>query len=170
MTTPYDDGPQWAGEMLDRPEMVDAFARQFRQSLAYYVEYFARIRRDAEAMWDANPVEGFNTFEAWWRARWVKAPWADIQEHLEAAVADTFKLEARYRKGRHELPERKQASRQAKALPQGGGRGPALGSGQFGYRTPEQQARQAHPGSGPAPDQGADEGGGFLDMIRGRSA
>ncbi|GAA4155090.1 hypothetical protein [Actinomadura keratinilytica] len=150
--------PQWSGEMLDRPEMVQAFSAQLRQVLASHADYVARIRRDAEAMWDENPPEGYSTFEAWWRAKWVKGPLADIQEHLEKAAALTFRLEARYRKGRHEIPARRLAAKQAKELPQGQ-QAPVLGSGQFGRRT------QPGPASGAAAGQdGAADG--FLDMIR----
>jgi hypothetical protein len=146
--------------MLDRPEMVEAFAAQTRRYLSEYVQFIARIRRDAEAMWDANPPEGYSTFEGWWRARWVKGPLGDIQEHLEAAVKATFALEARYRKGRHEIPAARQAAKQAKH--QGGQHGqPALGSGQYGRRSgtgpPSAARRQA-----PAQDGGED----FMELIQ----
>src|SRR5688500_16666177 len=100
--------PQWSGEMLDQPEMMAAFSTQLRGLLASHADYVARIRRDAEAMWDANPPEGYSTFESWWRGRWVKGPLAEIQEHLEKATALTFKLEARFRRGRHEIPAARQ--------------------------------------------------------------
>lgn len=153
---------QWSGEMLNRPEMVQAFSAQLRQVLASHADFVGRVRRDAEAMWDANPPEGYSSFEAWWRARWVKSPLARIQEHLEKAAALTFQLESRYRRGRHEIPARRQAARQAKELRQGQpqGQAPALGSGQFGRRTTQ---------SGPRPAAGQD-GVGFLDLVQGESA
>jgi hypothetical protein len=105
--------------MLDSPEMTEAFAAQLRQVLNAQAEYVARIRRDAEAMWKANAPEGYGNFEAWWRHRWVTSPFAAIQEHIETAAKLTFELEARYRKGRHELPARRVAAalekKQAKA-------------------------------------------------------
>ncbi|CNF62797.1 Uncharacterised protein [Mycobacterium tuberculosis] len=142
--------PQWSGDMLDRPEMVEAFTAQLRKLLGSHADYVARIRRDAEAMWDANPPAGYSTFEAWWRARWVKGPLAEIQEHLEKAAALTFKLEARYRRGRHELPAARQAAKQPKTG------APELGSGRFGDRTRTTAARPAAP---------ADEGD-FMDLVR----
>lgn len=133
--------PQWSGEMLDRPDKVSLFAAQMRSMIGYYADLVARVRRDAEAMWAANPPEGYNTFEAWYRERWVKGPLADIQEHLEEAVKATFELEARYRKGRHEMPEARKAKRAAKAArkatPQVTARPQQqeLGGGGFGRRT-----------------------------------
>ncbi|MFF3443673.1 hypothetical protein [Streptosporangium sp. NPDC002721] len=102
--------PQWSGDMLDRPEMMDAFATQLRRRLSDQAEWLARIRRDAEAMWAANPPEGYGTFEAWWRQRWVAAPFDEIQALIEKAAAKTFQLEARYRRGRHEIPASRQAA------------------------------------------------------------
>ncbi|WP_344458258.1 hypothetical protein, partial [Actinocorallia aurantiaca] len=91
---------RWSGEMLDDPEMVEAYTMQLRGVLSEHAERVARIRRDAEAMWAANPPAGYSSFEAWWRHRWLTGPFREIQEHLEAAAALTFKLEARYRRGR----------------------------------------------------------------------
>lgn len=159
MNKPPSSGPEWAGEMLDEPEMMAAFAAQLRKVLAGQAEYVARIRRDAEAMWRENPPEGYSSFEAWWRHRWVTSPFAEIQEHLEEAAKLTFRLEARHRKGRHEIPARRQAAAAAKDT------APELGSGNFGRR--QQAERPA--GSRPAGRSGAD----FLDLVRqerGRSA
>lgn len=149
--------PQWSGEMLNEPEMMQAFSAQLRKVLASHADYVARIRRDAEAMWDANPPEGYSTFEAWWRARWVKGPMAEIQEHLEKAATLTFKMEARYRKGRHELPAARQAKRRSNA--------PELGapqSGRFGDRRRTDPG--ARRGAGPArPSQPAED---FMELVR----
>lgn len=147
------DSPQWSGEMLDEPELVAAFAAQLRGVLASHADYVARIRRDAEAMWDANPPAGYSTFESWWRSRWVKGPLAKIQEHLDEASKLTFKLEARYRRGRHEIPAARQAAKAKNTQVEQ----PMLGSGQYGRRTPA-------PASAPAETQGHD----FMDLIQGR--
>ena len=155
--------PQWSGEMLDRPEMVEAFATQLRGVLASHADFLARVRRDAEAMWDANPPEGYSTFEQWWRSRWVKSPLARIQKHLEEAAKLTFQLEARYRKGRHEIPARRLAARQAKQRELPPGERPVLGSGQFGQRT-----TQAGPKTGPG--SAGQDGVDFLDLVRRGSA
>ncbi|MFH9426409.1 hypothetical protein [Streptomyces sp. NPDC017529] len=115
-------GPEWSGDMLTKPELVEAFSSQLRGVLNAQAAYVAEIRRDAEAMWKANKPEGYNSFEAWWRHRWVTGPFAEIQEHIEKAAKLTFDLEARYRKGRHEIPAaRKKAAlekQQAKQAPQ----------------------------------------------------
>ncbi|MBA3556137.1 MAG: hypothetical protein H0W29_15450 [Gemmatimonadales bacterium] len=115
-------GPEWSGDMLDKPEMVQAFATQLRGVLKGQAMYVAEIRNEAEAMWKANRPEGYGTFEAWWRHRWVTGPFAEIQDHLETAAKLTFDLEARYRKGRHEIPAARQAAalekKQAKQAPQ----------------------------------------------------
>ncbi|WP_214415637.1 hypothetical protein [Sphaerisporangium fuscum] len=149
--------PEWSGDMLDRPEMVEAFAAQLRRVLSDQADFVARIRRDAEAMWKANPPDGYGSFEAWWRHRWVRSPFAEIQEHLEKAATLTFRLEARYRRSRHEIPARREAAAQAKqapALPRGG---PAA------RPAPARATRQ--------PDQAPPLEGDFLDLIRrGRSA
>lgn len=171
--------PQWSGEMLDSPEMMQAFSAQLRTLLASHADYVARIRRNAEAMWDNNPPAGYSTFEAWWRAKWVKGPLAGIQEHLEEAAALTFKMEARYRRGRHEIPAARQAARQAKAPELGPGSG--SGQGRFGDRTrsgatgtaPSSTTSSSTAPSGPAPAAG--QGGAFMDLVRegrreGRSA
>ena len=152
---------RWSGEMLDSPEMVSAFSGQLRGMLGEYAEFVARVRRDAEAMWDANPPSGYGTFEAWWRARWVKGPLAEIQEHLEAAAALTFKVESRYRRGRHELPAARQAKRDAKQVrrPQDA---PALGAGGYGRRS------AGSAGRGPSPDRGAAPAADFLDLVQGK--
>ncbi|GIH91913.1 hypothetical protein ACFFMN_34100 [Planobispora siamensis] len=112
----------WSGDMLDDPAMMEAFATQLRRRLAEQANYVAHIRRDAEAMWKENPPEGYGSFEAWWRHRWLSGPFGEIQAHLEEAAKLTFRLEARYRRGRHEIPARRQAAaeaRQARALPAG---------------------------------------------------
>lgn len=115
-------GPEWSGDMLNQPEMVEAFASQLRDVLKAQAAYVTEIRRDAEAMWKANRPEGYSSFEAWWRHRWVCGPFAEIQEHLEKAATLTFNLEARYRRGRHEIPAARQAAalekKQAKQAPQ----------------------------------------------------
>lgn len=139
--TPPPSGPEWSGDMLDRPEIVAAFAVQLRQALTAQAEYVARIRRDAEAMWQANPPEGYSSFETWWRHRWVTGPFGEIQEHIEAAATLTFRLEARYRRGRHEIPAARQAAAQAKqaqapALPRGGPVGRPAESRQPGQAPP----------------------------------
>lgn len=144
---------EWSGEMLDRPEMVSAFAGQLRRTISEYAEFVARIRRDAEAMWQANPPEGYGSFEAWWRQRWVSHPMRAIQKHLEAAAKETFALEARYRRGRHEIPERRAQQRASR---------PAI------ERAPA--PRQVRPGRGEAPPLPRSKPRGevsFLDLVQG---
>ncbi|RST24961.1 hypothetical protein EF908_02365 [Streptomyces sp. WAC04770] len=115
-------GPEWSGDMLTKPEMVEAFSTQLRGVLKSQAQFVADVREEAEAMWKANRPEGYSSFEAWWRHRWVVGPFREIQEHLEDAAKLTFDLEARYRKGRHEIPASKQAAalekKQAKQAPQ----------------------------------------------------
>jgi hypothetical protein len=153
--------PQWSGDMLNRPEIVAAFSAQLRRQLAGYAEFVAGIRRDAEAMWAANPPEGYSTFEAWWRARWVRGPLRDIQDHLEQAAAATHALEARYRRGRHELPAARQAAAAAKNQP-------ALGQASRRTQTGPAQAPPRSFGKGEGGEQG---GGDFMNLVKGgRSA
>jgi hypothetical protein len=109
-------GPEWYGDMLDSEERVALFAAQLRRNIASQAEVVAAIRRDAEAMWAANPPAGYGSFEAWWRHRWVRGPMRDIQELLEKAAASTHALEARYRRGRHEIPARRLAAAERKEL------------------------------------------------------
>jgi hypothetical protein len=140
----------WSGDMLDRPEMVAAFAGQLRQVLSDQAAYVARIRRDAEAMWKENPPDGYSSFEAWWRHSRVTSPFAEIQEHLEAAAKLTFRLEARYRRHRHEIPQTRQAAAQAKAAA-------ALPSG---------TAEPAGPPAARQPESAPPLDGNFMEMIR----
>ncbi|MCG6496640.1 hypothetical protein [Kitasatospora sp. A2-31] len=102
--------PGWSGDMLASPEMVQAFSAQLRDVINAQAEFVARVRRDAEAMWKANPPEGYSSFEAWWRHRQTVSPFAEIQRHLEKAGELTFALEAGYRRNRHEVPAAKQAA------------------------------------------------------------
>lgn len=115
---------EWSGDKLDRVDMMQAFTAQLRRHLSESVTYVAYMRRDAEAMWKANPPEGYGSFEAWWRHLRVAGPFAEIQKHLEEAAKLTFKLEARYRRNRHEIPASRQeaaeAKREAAALPRAG--------------------------------------------------
>lgn len=148
-------GPEWSGEMLDRPEMMAAFAAQLRRSLSDQAERLARIRRDAEAMWKANPPEGYGSFETWWRHRWLTGPFGEIQDHIEKAATLTFALEARYRRGRHEIPAARQAAAQAKQ------QGLALARDTDTARRPTAQPRPVEPRA-PAP-QSKD----FMDLVRG---
>lgn len=145
---------EWSGEMLDRPEMVAAFSGQLRRVISEYAEYVSRIRRDAEAMWRANPPEGYSSFEAWWRHRWACHPLRSIQRHLEAAAKETFALEARYRRARHEIPERRAQQRAGR---------PAIGRGPA--------PRQVRPGRGeppPLPRSKPRSGEvSFLDLVQG---
>ncbi|RVX39126.1 hypothetical protein EDD27_1469 [Nonomuraea polychroma] len=152
-------GPEWSGDMLDRPEMVEAFAAQLRRALAAHADYVAHIRRDAEAMWAENPPPEYSTFEAWWRHGKVTKPFAEIQEHLEKAAKLTFRLEARYRKNRHVIPEKRQAAAQAKQEAAALSRGQAPGRLSDGQPYPK-------PRTTPAP---AEDGGSFMDMVH-RSA
>ncbi|MGJ6967890.1 hypothetical protein ACSDR0_38875 [Streptosporangium sp. G11] len=144
-------GPEWSGDMLDRPEMMEAFASQLRRALSDQAEFVAKIRRDAEAMWKANPPEGYNTFETWWRHRWVTGPFGEIQELLEKAATRTFQLEARYRRGRHEIPAARQAAAQAKQAPE-------LAPG-TGFAAHADQARSAR-------SRPVSSDGNFMDMVR----
>ncbi|MFB8044165.1 hypothetical protein ACFC8F_23125 [Streptomyces hydrogenans] len=107
-------GPEWSGDMLTAPELVEAFSTQLRGVLKAQASFVAEVRQEAEAMWKANRPEGYGSFEAWWRHRWVCGPLREIQDHLETASKLTFELEARYRKGRHELPAARQAAALAK--------------------------------------------------------
>ncbi|MFH8582538.1 hypothetical protein [Streptomyces zaomyceticus] len=107
-------GPEWSGDMLTKPEMVEAFSTQLRGVLKSQAQFVADVRQEAEAMWKANRPDGYSSFEAWWRHRWVVGPFREIQDHLEEAAKLTFELEARYRKGRHELPAARQAAALAK--------------------------------------------------------
>lgn len=113
---------EWSGDMLDRPEMVQAFAAQLRRVLSDQAAFVAHIRRDAEAMWAENPPDGYSSFEAWWRQSRVTSPFAAIQDHIEAAAKLTFRLEARFKKHRHTVPATRQAAADAKlqaAIPRG---------------------------------------------------
>ncbi|MEU1731370.1 hypothetical protein [Streptosporangium sp. NPDC020145] len=151
---------EWRGEMLATPEMMEAFARQLRKSLADQAEWLARIRRDAEAMWAANPPKGYGSFEAWWRQKWVAGPFGKIQEHIEAAGALTFALEARYRQGRHEIPAARQAAAEAKqAQQQALTRGAAPAA--------RQPAPRAEPRA-PAPASSPSEPTDFMGLIQRR--
>ncbi|MEV7011945.1 hypothetical protein [Streptosporangium sp. NPDC051022] len=154
MSTPS-SGPQWSGDMLDRPEMVKAFADQLRRSLSEQAAWLDRIRRDAEAMWEANPPQGYGSFEAWWRHRWVTGPFGEIQAHLEKAAALTFALEARYRRGRHEIPATRQATAQARQQQ-------ALTRGTTNTASRPAPPRAAEPRAPAAPQSGGD----FMDLIR----
>lgn len=151
-------GPEWSGDMLDRPEMVEAFASQLRRAVSEYADYVARIRRDAEAMWKANPPAEYGSFEAWWRHHKVAAPFAKLQEHLEEAAKLTFQLSAQHRRQRHEIPQARQAAVQAKqeAAALGRGASPRRPGGGQPYPAPEPRQEPDDPS--------------FMDMIRGRSA
>ncbi|WP_188188079.1 hypothetical protein [Nonomuraea sp. SYSU D8015] len=138
--------------MLDRPEVVQAFAAQLRRALSEYADFVAHMRRDAEAMWAENPPSEYGSFEAWWRHWRVTAPFAEIQEHLEAAARLTFRLEARYRRNRHEIPAKRQAAAQDKQQ--------ALAPGPDPAKRPAQPRRA---GARPASAKSDRE---FLDLIR----
>lgn len=144
----------WSGDMLNRPEMVETFAGQLRSVLSDQAAWVHRIRRDAEAMWKANPPEGYSSFEAWWRHYKVTAPFAKIQDHLEEAARLTFALEARYRRNRHEIPDRRQAAAEAKQQ-QALTRGENVAVGP----PPQQQGRAA---ARPRPEEDAS----FMDMVQ----
>ncbi|MGS2645800.1 hypothetical protein [Streptosporangium sp. G12] len=116
MSTPS-SGPEWSGDMLDDPEQMAIFASQLRRVLSDQANWLAHIRRDAEAMWAANPPEGYGTFEAWWRHHWVCKPFDKIQDLIEKAATETFALEARHRRGRHEIPAARQAAAQTRQAP-----------------------------------------------------
>lgn len=103
--------------MLNSPEMMTAFSSQLRRALSEHAVWLDRIRREAEAMWKANPPEGYGTFEAWWRHLRTTRPFDEIQRCLEKAAALTFELEARYRQNRHEIPAARQAAAQARQVP-----------------------------------------------------
>jgi hypothetical protein len=145
--------------MLNRPEMVEAFSVQLRGVLKAQAQFVAEVRQEAEAMWSANKPEGYSSFEAWWRHRWVVGPFREIQERLEQAAKLTFELEARYRKGRHELPaarqaaaiEKKQAKEQAKQ------KAPQVTAGAPVTVPPKPTA---------APTAGAGAAGGFLGLVQ----
>ncbi|MFI6503706.1 hypothetical protein [Nonomuraea typhae] len=145
-------GAEWSGDRLDRPEMVEAWSAQLRSALTEYVDYVARVRRDAEAMWAENPPAEYGSFEAWWRHSRTTAPFAQLQKHLEAAARLTFRLEARYRRNYHELPAKRQEGAQARQ------HGPALPEAERGGRRPA-QPREPHP-------TGREGGGDFMELIR----
>lgn len=152
--SPSDD--RWSGDMLDQPHKMKAFTQQLRRVLSDQAAWVHQIRRDAEAMWKANPPDGYSSFEAWWRHSRVTSPFAEIEQHLEKAAAATFRLEARYEKHRHKIPDKRQAAAEAReeqaALPRAG-------------VPPERPVRQRQP---PAAKQADDD---FWGSIKhGRSA
>ncbi|NAS22503.1 hypothetical protein GT755_12500 [Herbidospora sp. NEAU-GS84] len=152
---------KWSGDMLKSPEAVATLTAQIRRALTEYADYIAGIRREAEAMWEANPPEEYGSAEAGWRHRRTVAAFRDIQGFMEDAARATFQLEARYRRNYHEVPARRRAAKEARvsrrlALPQ----------------SPAQPARSSssRPSARPAARPAADES--FLDLIqkKGRSA
>ena len=156
--------PGWSGELLASPKAMETYTKYLRDAINELAVNVAEMRRGAEAMWRANPPEGYNTFEVWWRHIWVTSPFAELQKHLEEAAALTFKLEARYRKGRHEVPDAKLAAARAKlaAAAVGGGKSsPQLGGGKYGSRPVEQRRSQA---GGPAAGQNS----GFMNLVNDR--
>jgi hypothetical protein len=160
MSTTSSSGPEWTGDMLDKPEVVAAFAVQVRRNINSMAEFIAVIRRDAEAMWQANPPEGYGSFEAWWRHRWVRGPLREIQEHLEKAADLTHALEARYRRGRHDIP----AARLAAAASKQGH--PALRPGAAGRNgSSVVWEAQAEPYDAPHEDSAGTD---FMDLVRER--
>src|ERR1043165_9813567 len=103
-------GPEWSGDMLSKPEMVEAFATQLRGVLKSQAQFVADVREEAEAMWKANRPEGYGTFEAWWRHRWVVGPFRETREHRGGAPKLTFAVEPRSRRGRQETPAARQSA------------------------------------------------------------
>lgn len=146
--------PGWSGEMLATPEMVEMFSGQLRDGLAEYVDYVSKIRRDAEAMWRANPPAEYGSFEAWWRHHRTCAPFAKLQEHLEEAVKLTFQLAAQHRRQRHEIPAARAEAKQAAAQQQA-----ALTRGTAPARRPAPRAEPRAPAPAPAEKD-------FMDLIR----
>lgn len=116
--------PEWSGDRLDSPEMMKAFTGQLRQVLSDQAAWLDRIQRDAVAMWVENPPPEYGPMEARRRHRSLVAAFAKIQKDLEAAAKGTFRLEARYRRNRHEVPAARRAAleerQQAAALPRNG--------------------------------------------------
>ncbi|NAS27467.1 hypothetical protein GT755_38100 [Herbidospora sp. NEAU-GS84] len=152
---------EWTGDKLDSPERVSAFATQLRRVLSDQADWVASIRREAEAMWKNNPPEEFSTFEAWWRHRWVTSPFGEIQEHLEEAAKLTFALEARYRRGRHEIPARRQAAAEARQAARSGRMAPQLG------RDSQSPGRAGHQPARPGPARSPQDAPvNFMDLIR----
>lgn len=145
----------WTGDMLDRPEAVEAFSTQLRRSIAEWAEFVARVRRDAEAMWAANPPAEYGSFEAWWRNHKVTAPFRAIQRHLEEAAKETFRLEAQHRRQRHELPAERRAAMEAKQQRQLDAGRPST-SGTTSYVRPAEREQ--------------DEPASFVDLLRRGSA
>lgn len=157
-----ESAPAWSGELLNSSKAVEIYTKFLRDAINELAVQVAEMRRGAEAMWKANPPEGYNTYQAWWRHLWVTSPFADIQEHLEKAAERTFTLETRYRKGRHEIPDAKLAAARAKlaAAVAGGKSSPQLGSGNYGSSPVERRRSQAG-------GETAGRGSGFMNLVDG---
>ncbi|MEQ4725052.1 hypothetical protein [Nonomuraea sp. B19D2] len=86
------------------------------------------------------------------------APFAKLQEHLEAAVKLTFEVAAQHRRQRHELPAARKAAAEARQEAAALSRGTATPRRLSGGGQPYPKPRPAAPA--------ADEDGSFLDMVR----
>src|SRR5690606_34672610 len=103
----------WRGEMLRSPELVEAFAGQLRRVLDDLERLVAHVRRDAEPMWHENMPPEYSAIEAALKCRKLTKPLREIQRHLDAAIQQTFALEARYRRIMHEIPQQRAQERTA---------------------------------------------------------
>jgi len=103
----------WRGEMLRSPELVEAFAGQLRRVLDDVERLVAHVRRDAEPMWRENMPAEYSAIEAALKCRKLTKPLREIQHHLDAAIEQTFALEARYRRIMHEIPQQRAQERTA---------------------------------------------------------
>lgn len=144
---------EWSGDMLKQPEVVEAFTTQVRHAVNDILIPLSNVRREAEAMWRANPPDGYNSVEAWWHNSRLTSRFAALQEALEKAAALTFELEHDYRERRHERPAAKEAVKSAKTAQRGQplpGRTPSgrlhQGDGQAAHRPP---SRSHRPGQTP---------------------
>src|SRR5690606_1054109 len=103
----------WRGEMLRSPELVEAFAGQLRRVLDDVERLVAHVRRDAEPMWREDMPAEDRAIEAALKCRKMTKPLRQIQHHLDAAIEQTFALEARYRRIMHEIPQQRAQERTA---------------------------------------------------------
>ncbi|WP_289009553.1 hypothetical protein [uncultured Thermomonospora sp.] len=101
----------WRGEMLRSPELVEAFAGQLRRVLDDVERLVAHVRRDAEPMWRENMPAEYSAIEAALKRRKLTKPLREIQRHLDAAIEQTFALDARYRRIMHEIPQERRTGR-----------------------------------------------------------
>ncbi|MEU8530103.1 hypothetical protein AB0C77_31670 [Streptomyces sp. NPDC048629] len=111
---------QWNPDLLRSPANRAIHMEQRRAQLQPIADDLRRLAREVEAeLKEVGALDGDLPGQAWMRALQAVRPLFRAADDLEKSLADLVAFNKRYQRSYEELPEKREAKRQQKALAKG---------------------------------------------------